>query len=84
MAGQPPSRVPWQDVLSQDAAWYDSPQARALADSVLRHQRVSGGWPKDVDMTTPPSGSSPDRPDATIDNGATTTQIRFLARIVDV
>ena len=84
VTAQAPSRVPWQDVLSQDPAWYESPQARAIADGVLRHQRASGGWPKDVDMTTPPPASPPDRPDATIDNGATTTQIRFLARIVTV
>lgn len=84
LTGQPSSRVSWQDALNQNAAWYESPQARTIADSVLLHQRTSGGWPKDVDMTVPPSGPSPDRPDATIDNSATTTQIRFLARIVTV
>jgi PelA/Pel-15E family pectate lyase len=74
--------VAWADVLAQPASWYATPAARAIADSVLRYQRESGGWPKDVDMTRPPRGPSQRSPaDATIDNGATTTQIRLLARI---
>jgi PelA/Pel-15E family pectate lyase len=74
--------VPWEKVLDQPAAWYATSQARAIGDAVLRYQRDSGGWPKDIDMTRPPvKASSPSRPDATIDNGATTTQIRLLARV---
>jgi PelA/Pel-15E family pectate lyase len=80
-AGAQPA-VAWADVLAQPAAWYATPAARALADSVLRYQRDSGGWPKDVDMMRPPRGASQrSLADATIDNGATTTQIRLLARV---
>ena len=74
-------RVRWADVLRQDDAWYGSTEAVAIADNVLRYQRASGGWPKDIDMAAVPAGPAPARPDATIDNGATTTQIRFLARV---
>jgi PelA/Pel-15E family pectate lyase len=73
--------VRWADALRQPAAWYGSVEARAIADNVLRYQRPIGGWPKDTDMATVPAGPAPSRIDATIDNGATTTQIRFLARI---
>ena len=82
-AGTQPARVRWQDVLRQDAAWYAGPEARAIADNVLRYQRDNGGWPKDIDMALVPAGPPPARPDSTIDNGATTTQIRFLSRMAE-
>ena len=75
--------VRWADVLRQNADWYSGDQARAIADAVLLYQRSSGGWPKDLDMTAPPATQDRDARDATIDNGATTTQIRVLARVRD-
>ncbi len=75
--------VRWGDVLRQGADWYIGDQARAIADAVLRYQRASGGWPKDIDMTARPVAADPAARDATIDNGATTTQIRLLARVRD-
>lgn len=75
------STVRWKDVLEQSEGWYSTPAAHVVADTVLLYQRPSGGWPKDIDMTAPPADRTPPaRPDATIDNGATTTQIRLLAR----
>ncbi|MGH9374171.1 MAG: pectate lyase [Vicinamibacterales bacterium] len=74
------SSVRWADVLDQAEAWYAGADARRVADSVLRYQRSSGGWPKNIDMTVPPTEERP-AADATIDNGATTTQIRLLARV---
>src|SRR5690606_25691709 len=46
----------------------------------------SGGWPKNRDMTLPPDAAfladtKQDRRAPTIDNDATTTQIRFLAKV---
>ena len=81
VCAQIPARVPWRNVLEQPSAWYTTADATAIADSVLKYQRESGGWPKDVDMTAPPSAPAPATSDATIDNGATTTQIRFLSRV---
>jgi PelA/Pel-15E family pectate lyase len=74
--------VAWADVLRQPVEWYGQPEAKAVADSVRRYQRSNGGWPKDIDMTLPPA-SAPARGalDSTIDNGATVTQIRLLARV---
>ena len=75
--------VPWGDeILRQPREWYASGEARAAADSVIAYQTAEGGWPKNTDLLTPPS--SPDdvgRP--TIDNGATTTPMRFLALVVE-
>ena len=70
------------DLLQRSSAWYRSAEARAVADSVLRHQRDSGGWPKNTNLSVPPpAAASGAEPDATIDNGATTTELQFLARM---
>ena len=81
VCAQAPARLRWQDVLQQPAAWYATAEARAVADNVLRFQRESGGWPKDIDMAAATTVPAPARPDATIDNGATTTQIRLLSQV---
>ena len=76
-------QVRWgEEIIRQPREWYASDEARAAADSVILYQTAEGGWPKNTDLLTPPA--SPDavgRP--TIDNGATTTPMRFLARVVD-
>jgi PelA/Pel-15E family pectate lyase len=82
ISGAAMQRVRWEDVLRQPSAWYRSADARQIADNVLLYQRASGGWPKDIDMTVPPPDRTPPaRSEATIDNGATTTQIRLLSRV---
>ncbi len=77
--------VTWGQVLRQPAAWYAMEEAKAVGDAVLTYQTPSGGWPKNWDMTAPLSEAfralkEGDRA-PTIDNGATTTQIRLLARV---
>lgn len=82
--------VGWRDVLKQPVEWYDSAEARTIADTVLLYQDTSGGWPKNRDMTvpSPPRPTPPDPHDSvtdisapTIDNDATTTQLWLLARV---
>lgn len=80
----------WADVPRQPDAWHASAEARAIADNVLLYQDLTGGWPKNRDMTLAPAaevaargGHVPeDETLPTIDNGATHTQLRFLARIL--
>ena len=79
--------VQWGDqALQQPPAWYASPDARAMADSVIQYQSPQGGWPKNTDLETPPRSprdvpSPGDGRANTIDNGATTTPVRFLALV---
>jgi hypothetical protein len=77
----PRRHVRWADVLEQPASWYATAEAHAVADAVLLYQRASGGWPKDLDMTAPPPDPSSLPAEATIDNGATTTEVRLLALV---
>lgn len=80
--------VSWSDVLKRDAAWYGTDEAQRIADNVVLYQRDSGGWPKNIDMAMVLTSSAKasllkqkDKTDATIDNGATYTQLRYLARV---
>lgn len=76
--------VKWTEGLKQPPAWYDSAEATTIANRVLSYQTKSGGWPKNHDMTQPPDAQAFGHEDVTaptIDNGATYTQIRFLARV---
>lgn len=82
------AKVAWRGVLEQDGAWYGSSDAAAVTDNVLLYQRDTGGWPKNVDMAAPLDADGRARllagrsaTDSTIDNGATVTQMRFLARV---
>ena len=73
-------------VLQQPDAWYGSPDARAAAEQVIVYQSDVGAWPKNhnlLETITPEdlrdlnsSGKA-----NTIDNGATTLPMRFLARV---
>ncbi|MCX6549408.1 MAG: pectate lyase [Acidobacteria bacterium] len=84
----PGASVGWTRVLDQPDAWYAGDAAVAVADNVLVFQRVSGGWSKNTDMARrlepfelAQVHASKSDADSTIDNGATTTQLRFLARV---
>ena len=86
----PPSAPGWAECLDQPDRWYAGPEAVQTARNVLFYQRSSGGWPKNIDMARPldPSeravtSAQKERSDATIDNDATTAQIRFLARVAE-
>lgn len=80
--------VKWSDALEQAPAWYASDEAARVADNVLLYQRETGGWHKNIDMAATLderqraaiAGEKGAR-DSTIDNGATFTQLTFLARV---
>lgn len=78
----------WRAALSQPANWYGSAEAVRIADNVLLWQRASGGWPKNIEMavTLAPSEAAAltqqkSTADSTIDNGATHSQLVYLARV---
>lgn len=83
------TRVAWKDCLRQEDAWYQSEEAARIADNVLLYQLDTGGWPKNLDMAEPLNEKDrdallqkkSDQKASTIDNGATYTQLEFLARV---
>jgi PelA/Pel-15E family pectate lyase len=90
VSGQQPRPAPvsWDFLLTQPAGWYGTPEATRIADNLLLHQRGTGGWPKNIDMTAVVTDTDRARltaeqsgTDSTIDNGATTTEIQTLARV---
>ncbi len=75
-------------LLERPTAFFASPEAATVGENLLLWQRANGGWPKNVDMTRALDPRERERllavrveTDTTIDNGATYTQVRFLARL---
>ena len=67
---------PWSDYLKKSADWFGSQEALTVADNCIARQvQGEGGWQKG--MMTDHTG---DWAHSTIDNDATTSQIRFLMR----
>ncbi|AOS44487.1 Pectic acid lyase [Lacunisphaera limnophila] len=81
-----PGAVRWNDSLRQPAEWYAGEEARAIASTVLQYQSPEGGWTKNTDLTVPPTAEylaqKPSARAPTIDNGGTTTPLRYLARVI--
>lgn len=73
-------------LLKRDAGWFGSEEARAVAESVMLYQSPQGGWPKGTDLAVPPrTAEAVPKPGGrlanSLDNGATTLPMRFLARV---
>ena len=72
-----------------DDAFFKTEEARRIGEQVLLYQRVTGGWPKNIDMARPLSDEEraavlkdkERRDDSTTDNDATNMQLTFLARL---
>ncbi len=80
--------IKWKDSLKQKPEWYASDEAVRIADNVLLYQHDTGGWSKNIDMAK--ALDEPEKAailklkpqiDSTIDNGATYTQLAYLARV---
>jgi len=79
----------WQYVATQmPDNWYGSDESVKIAENVLLYQRNTGGWPKNTAMHRPLSESEKAKileekvlTDAIFDNSATTTEMKFLARM---
>lgn len=87
--------ITWGEALDQAPDWYRSSKAIRIADNVLLYQHESGGWPKNIDMAEVLSeedearirkeqaGGGTTLSNITIDNGATYTQMHYLARVYE-
>jgi pectinesterase len=68
--------------------WYGSEESKAVAENVLLYQRDVGGWPKNTAIHNPLTEAEKAKinddkglNDAIFDNSATTTEMKFLARM---
>ena len=87
---QTPGRVSWNAILQQAPAWYGGADAVRVADNVLLYQHPNGGWGKNIDMAVQLDDAAKrrvraesDTVETLIDNGATFTQLEYLARVYD-
>jgi PelA/Pel-15E family pectate lyase len=87
-AEQKPERIRWRQCLDQPADWYSSEEAIRIGDNLLLFEYPSGGWPKNIDMAQELSELRKEQilhewknDSSTIDNAATYTQLRYLAKI---
>lgn len=86
---QPAEGITWRRAMGQPDEWYGSAEAIRIADNVLLYQNNNGGWSKNIDMAQELSLSEvqqlkkekSQKTGTTIDNGATHTQLNFLATV---
>lgn len=82
-------KMNWHKAQNQPEAWYSSQKACEIADNVLLYQHNNGGWQKNIDMAKPLTEKEvrqlnkekSNEIGTTIDNGATHTQLRYLAKV---
>jgi PelA/Pel-15E family pectate lyase len=83
------SQLPWKYVATQmPDEWYGSPESVRVAGNVLLYQRDIGGWPKNLPLhkvlSEPEKATINDEKglnDAILDNDATTTEMKFMAKM---
>jgi hypothetical protein len=77
-AGKGPQRY-----LGQPDRWFAGDEAKRVAANLLSWQSDLGGWPKNVDTAAAPYAGDRQALKPTFDNGATTVELRFLARMAN-
>lgn len=65
---------------NKPADWFQSEEGRRIADNVLTWQSPHGSWPKNGDTASRAYNGEKEELRGTFDNGATTGELRFLAR----
>src|ERR1043166_1678479 len=70
-----------RDYLRKPDEWFRGEEGKRTTESILSWQASEGGWPKNTDTTKPFTGERA-KLQGTFDNGATTDELRFLARVV--
>lgn len=72
-----------KDYLKKPDEWFTSAEATRVATNILSWQADTGGWPKNEDTASAPFTGDRKKLKATFDNGATTDELRFLARCIN-
>jgi PelA/Pel-15E family pectate lyase len=86
---KPITELSWKQVATgMPESWYGSGESVEVAENVLLYQREAGGWPKNTSFHLPidETGKAAIQDqkgtnDAIFDNSATTTEMKFLARM---
>ncbi len=80
----------WPDIIRKnDAAWFGTQEAKAIAENVLLYQRNIGGWPKNIQMQNALTEAEKqkltalktDEHEVTTDNGATSQEMLFMSKM---
>ena len=78
--------IPRRELLRQPDAWYASAEARSLADNIVAQQSKAGGWTNWTNeggmLKTATAEELSKITHGSIDDGATTTQLKILARVL--
>ena len=80
---------PIDTLRRSDKEFLSSPEASRVGEQVMAYQRITGGWPKNIDMCRPHTPEEMEEvraqhcrvDDSTTDNFATTTQLTFVAHM---
>jgi pectinesterase len=86
---EPYTRQAWQEIATKmPDEWYGSEESKSIAENVLLYQRDLGGWPKNIAIHKPLTEAEKAKVrdekgqnDAIFDNSATTTEMKFLAKM---
>lgn len=73
-----------REALKQPEAWFRSEDGRRALTNVLSHQSSRGDWPKNQNTAAQQFTGDADKIKGTFDNGATTGELRLLARAFNV
>jgi len=81
--------ISWREAQRQEEKWFSGKEAGRIADNVMLYQNNNGGWLKNIDMAAPLNEVRKSqlrkekvlKSGTTIDNGATHTQLRYLAKV---
>jgi PelA/Pel-15E family pectate lyase len=71
---------PAANLMKKDDPWFNSEHGRTALENILSWQTRHGDWPKNMDTTSKPFSGDRQQPAGTFDNGATTGELRVLAR----
>lgn len=79
----------WKRIVKDSPdSFFQTDEAKKIADNVLAFQRITGGWPKNVPVHRPLGeeldivlGDRNKRNDSTTDNDATILEMTYLARL---
>jgi PelA/Pel-15E family pectate lyase len=69
-------------LLTKPASWFGTDEGKQALSNVLSWQSTYGSWPKNEDTASKPFAGERKKLQGTFDNGATTDELRFLAKAV--